>query len=331
LKQHEIFIRADGSNQIGLGHLVRCMALAEMLKFDYDITFVCKQIPGKSADVIKELNFKLLIIDEEESFVSQLKSKQIVVLDHYELGSSYQNIIKQKGCELVCIDDLHQEHFYADAIINHAPGVKSNQYDAEAYTQFYLGLDYVLLRSEFREQANRNRKIERINNVLICFGGADTYNITYTILKTVVRSGMFKRINVIVGNSYNYISVLTRFCANHKNIQCFYDLTAGQMVEVMHESELAIVPASSIAIECHAAKQVLLTGITDENQNDIHNGLVKFNTVKTIGDFRNLDPEILFSQLKIIKEQTNEFSFSDVGDAANSIKNIFNSLSYDKN
>jgi hypothetical protein len=103
------------------------------------------------------------------------------------------------------------------------------------------------------------------------------------------------------------------------------------MVEVMHESELAIVPASSIAIECHAAKQVLLTGITDENQNDIHNGLVKFNTVKTIGDFRNLDPEILFSQLKIIKEQTNEFSFSDVGDAANSIKNIFKSLSYDKN
>ena len=83
MKQQDIFIRADGSDQIGLGHLIRCMALAEMLKFDYDITFVCKQIPGKSADVIKELNFKLLVIDEEESFLSQLKSKQIVVLDHF--------------------------------------------------------------------------------------------------------------------------------------------------------------------------------------------------------------------------------------------------------
>ncbi len=331
MKQPEIFIRADGSDQIGLGHLIRCMALAEILKFDYDITFVCIQIPSKSADVIKEMNFKLLIIDEEESFVSQLKSNQIVVLDHYGLASSYQKIIKQKGCKLVCIDDLHQEHFYADAIINHAPGVKSNQYDAEAYTQFYLGLDYALLRREFREQANKKRKIEKINNVLICFGGADPYNITDIILKTVISSGIFKHINVIVGNSYNYISVLTQFCANQKNIQCFSDLTAGQMVKVMHESELAIVPSSSIAIECYAAKQVLLTGITDENQNDIHNGLVKFNTVKTIGDFRNMDPEILLSQLKIIKEKTNEFSFSDVGDAANSINNIFKSLSYDKN
>lgn len=307
------------------------MALAEMLKFEYDITFVCKQIPCKNADEIKELNFKLLIIDEEESFLSQLKSNQIVVLDHYGLGSRYQSIIKQKGCKLICIDDLHQEHFYADAIINHAPGVKSDQYDAEAYTHFYLGLDYALLRSEFREQANRNRKIESISDVLICFGGADPRNITYIILKTVVRSGMFNRVSVIVGNSYNYISELKEFCAGHKNVQCFSNLNAGQMVGLMHLCELAIVPASSIAIECHAAKQVLLTGITDENQNDIHKGLVKFNTVKTIGDFRNLDPELLISQIKTLKEQTKEFSFYNVGDAANSIKNIFKSLRYDKN
>lgn len=307
------------------------MALAEMLKFDYDITFVCKQIPDKSADVIKELNIKLLVIDEEDAFLSQLKSKHIVVLDHYGLGSSYQNIIKQKGCRLVCIDDLHQEHFYADAIVNHAPGVKSNQYDAEAYTHFYLGLEYALLRREFREQANRNRKIETIENVLICFGGADPCNVTYKILKTVVRSCMFIRINVIVGNSYKYISELTQFCAGYKNVQCFSNLTASQMVAVMHQSELAIVPASSIAIECHAAKQVLLTGITDENQIDIHDGLVKFNSVKTIGDFRNLDHEILLNQLKTIKEHTNEFSFSNLGDASNSIKSLFKSLSYDKN
>ncbi|GAB2975265.1 hypothetical protein GCM10027049_07260 [Mucilaginibacter puniceus] len=307
------------------------MALAEMLKFDYDITFVCKQIPGKSADVIKELNFKLLVIDEEEAFLSRLKGNEIVVLDHYGLGSSYQNIIKQKGCKLVCIDDLHQEHFYADAIINHAPGVKSNQYDAETYTRFYLGLDYAMLRSEFREQANNSRKIENIDRVLICFGGADPQNLTYKVLEIITQSGMFKNINVIVGNSYNYIAELLQFCASHKNVRCLSNLSASEMVEVMHNTELAIVPASSIAIECLSAKQVLLTGITDENQNDIHNGLVKFNSVKTIGDFRNLDHEILLNQLKTIKEQTGEFSFSNIGDAANSIKNIFKSLSYDKN
>lgn len=331
MEQQDIFIRADGSDQIGLGHLVRCMALAGMIKFDYNISFVCKQIPSESADVIKQLGFKVLIIDEEESFLSRLKGKEIVVLDNYELGSNYQNIIKEKGCKLVCIDDLHQKHFYADAIINHAPGVESDQYDAEVYTRFYLGLDYALLRNEFREQANKSRKIGNIDKALICFGGADPYNLTYKVLEIIIHFGMFKNIDVIVGNSYNYMAELSQFCASHKNVRCFSNLNASEMIEVMHSNELAIVPASSIAIECLSAKQVLLTGITDENQKDIHDGLVKFNTVKTIGNFGDLNPDLLLNQLKKIIEETNEFSFSNIGDSANSIKNIFKSLSYDTN
>ena len=43
----KVYIRADGSHDIGLGHLIRCIALAHMLKNDFDITFVCKEIPEK--------------------------------------------------------------------------------------------------------------------------------------------------------------------------------------------------------------------------------------------------------------------------------------------
>jgi len=34
---HKIYIRADGGKEIGLGHLVRCFALALMLKDDFEI------------------------------------------------------------------------------------------------------------------------------------------------------------------------------------------------------------------------------------------------------------------------------------------------------
>ena len=43
----KVYIRTDGSPEIGLGHLTRCIALAYMLKKDFAITFVCKEIPEK--------------------------------------------------------------------------------------------------------------------------------------------------------------------------------------------------------------------------------------------------------------------------------------------
>ena len=43
---------------------------------------------------------------------------KIVVLDGYHFDTNYQTKIKQKGCKLVCIDDLHDKHFVADIIIH---------------------------------------------------------------------------------------------------------------------------------------------------------------------------------------------------------------------
>jgi UDP-2,4-diacetamido-2,4,6-trideoxy-beta-L-altropyranose hydrolase len=331
LKQKNVFIRADGGDKIGLGHLVRCLALAEMIKFDYIISFVCKQIPNKSAEEIKQLGINLLIIDCEESFLSLLSGNEIVVLDHYGLDKNYQFIIKKKGCKLICIDDLHKEHFFADAIINHAPGAKKEQYDAESYTQFYLGLNYALLRSEFRNQVSWNRRIESIDETLICFGGSDPLNITCKILSIITQARFFKNINVIVGNSFQFISELSQFISNHNYIRLFSNLNSSQMIGVMHNCELAIVPSSSIAIECFVAKQILLTGVTDSNQKDIHDGLVQYNTVRTIGDFRKLNPNKIFEELKIINDQKNEFIFPNIGNTEISIKNIFKSLNHDNN
>ena len=41
-------VRADGSAEIGLGHLVRCIALAEMLQDDFDIEFCSMAMPNSN-------------------------------------------------------------------------------------------------------------------------------------------------------------------------------------------------------------------------------------------------------------------------------------------
>src|SRR5205823_4199042 len=102
-----------------------------------------------------------------------LNPTDIVVLDGYNFNTEYQQAIKNKGCKLVVIDDLHAWHQVADVVINHAEGITSPDYSAESYTQFCLGLDYVLLRKPFLQPKTSIRKITSVKKVFISMGAAD--------------------------------------------------------------------------------------------------------------------------------------------------------------
>jgi UDP-2,4-diacetamido-2,4,6-trideoxy-beta-L-altropyranose hydrolase len=178
----EVFIRADGGPQIGLGHLVRCSALAHMLKDDFSISFFCKEIPENLQDEFQQNDYFVVIINHEDQFFSQISGDSIVVLDGDGFDTDYQQRIKVSGARLVCIDSLHNREFLADLIISHAPGITSDDYKAQPYTRFALGIKYALLRPSFLEQAEKTRILTKIEKVFICFGGADPLNITEKVL-----------------------------------------------------------------------------------------------------------------------------------------------------
>lgn len=117
-----LFIRCDASTQIGMGHLVRCSALAEMLKEKFEITFFCKDIP---ASYKQGLKFNITQILVEDDFLQHVNDQSIVVLDGYHFKGSYQRSIKNLGAILVCIVDFPDYDFLADLIINHAPSVNT--------------------------------------------------------------------------------------------------------------------------------------------------------------------------------------------------------------
>ena len=146
---NKIYIRVDGNSDIGLGHVTRCIALAHMLKVDYEIRFYSKFIPDSICNELFSNGIELKKINDEASFLNAIESRQIVVLDGYKFDTEYQRQIKSRGAKLICIDDLHDKKFYADLIINHAPGVKPENYSAQYYTQFCLGPEYALLRPVF--------------------------------------------------------------------------------------------------------------------------------------------------------------------------------------
>lgn len=73
-----------------------------------------------------------------------------MVLDNYFFTTDYQRAIKEKGCCLVCVDDMHDKHYVADVVINHGLTDES-LFDVEPYTKLCLGFDWALLRHPFIE------------------------------------------------------------------------------------------------------------------------------------------------------------------------------------
>ena len=175
-------IRADGCSEIGLGHVVRCISLSHMLKNDFTIHFFALEIPNSIKIKITQNAWNVTVIEEESDFLKRLTEDEIVVLDGYQFDSDYQKEIKNRGSKLVCIDDFQDQYFYADLVINHAPGVIKENYDGEPYTKYLLGPNYALLRPEFLESKSPDKQdfSKGVKKLFVCFGGSDVKNLTFS-------------------------------------------------------------------------------------------------------------------------------------------------------
>jgi len=321
--KHNIFIRTDGSHEIGLGHIIRCSALANMLKEKFNITFFCKELPELVIGEIKKNGFNLRKISKEEKFISLLKSNNIVVLDGYGFDTDYQKRIKDTGAILVCIDDLHDKTFYADLIINHTPGITKQDYNAQPHTLFALGLDYALLRPFFLEQAKKSRKIKEIKTLFICFGGSDFNNLTQISLEAALGFSEFQKIIVVTGPAYRKTEEFIQLLSSDKRIHYRYALDEKEMLNSIMEAELAIVPASGILFEVMATGCKIISGSYINNQNYVYQNLKKENLIIGIPDFTK--QKIKKALTISLNKKTNSPSHID-GNSQNRLLKIFNTL-----
>ena len=273
----KVYIRADGNSEIGLGHVIRSLALAEMLKDDFNCIFVTRfltdYIHSEALKVCDDI-IKLPESDDHfDAFLSILSSNDIVVLDNYFFDTDYQKSIKSKGCKLVCIDDMHDKHFVADVVINHSGGLKREYYSVSPNTCLFLGTDYALLRHEFLDRNEKNAG----SSLLVCMGGADKENKTLQILKLLEDKQFSHQCYVVVGDAYQYQQDLIEFQQSSQlNIVILKNLSAQKMADIMSECRYAICPPSTISFEYLSKKggELYLINIAD-NQKYIYDFYIK--------------------------------------------------------
>lgn len=287
-KSKTIILRADGNSKTGLGHLYRMFAISEFLKNDYKLIFITSELTTLNIipnDYTIKLIPKEIIISEEPKWLGTnfLSADYIIIADGYQFKTDYQKNIKSEGFQLIYIDDLVNEHMYADIVVNHSPKTELN-YQSENYTKFALGTKYALLRPKFNELAKKTRNISKVNSAFVCFGGADQYDLSLKATKALLKINTIGTINVVLGGAYSHQEIYKLKDQNSK-VKLHKNLNEKDLCTLILNNQIAIAPASTILYELCSIKIPVLSGYFVQNQEVIYKELANKGVIYKGGDF----------------------------------------------
>lgn len=285
----KIIFRADAGPEIGYGHFIRTLALADMLKDDFECVFYT-QSPTEYQQKEAKKVCKLVALPADDSrfecFLDYLNGDEIVVLDNYFYTTDYQRRIKNKGCKLVCIDDMHDKHYVADLIINQAINVTPNSFSCEPYTRLALGMKYTLLRRPFYEACKNVYcpQEESKLKIVVAFGGSDFMNLTGKTISGIVDMSLVSTITAIVGDSYSPENMI-----ENAKVTYLKNQTAQQIAGIFSSCNVAILPSSTMMSEAMACGTTIIGGYYVLNQKSDYYVFSDANMILGVGDYSQPD------------------------------------------
>jgi len=214
-----LLIRADADSDIGTGHIMRCLAIAQAWRsLRGKVCFAVASIPDSIRDRLAKEGFDLINLSANDgpgAVMTHAVHRQAghIVLDGQHFNEDYQREIKHANLRLLVVDDYGQaDRYYADCVVNSDLVSESLYSKREPYTRLLLGPSYALLRKEFRRGKQLPESSTRNIRVLITMGGSDPQNMTLTALQAIGRIQPQKvEFRVIIGGASRRFEELEKF------------------------------------------------------------------------------------------------------------------------
>lgn len=289
-----VYVRTDGSTTTGLGHLFRCLSLAEMLVSQFKIKFLLSAATPE--EMFTKINFanvsyEYLDTATEEEEIDQLsaliKEDQLLVIDSYRFSNQYFLILKQRGLRTVVIDDQNNTSLEGLAVINHLVGSELVPYSPQIKFKL-LGPAFAILRKEFLAAARQPSPVPWeliLNRVIICLGGADPVNRTDHILVSLKRIIPHASIRIIVGAGYKGWSVLQESARAYTDVAILTGLNASEIIREVSVSNLAVITPGMISYEFFSVGIPCLCGYISSTQMHVVKQFEDCGLITNVGCF----------------------------------------------
>jgi UDP-2,4-diacetamido-2,4,6-trideoxy-beta-L-altropyranose hydrolase len=313
LKQNNaILFRVDASEQIGSGHVMRCLTLADEIRGSCNrIIFCCRDLPGNMIGIINNRGYQVIRLTLDDCFKDEIKKilakEQIttdwLIVDHYDLAKDWEEDLRPLVKGIMVIDDLgDREHdcdllldqnYYRNSEIRYRGLVPNN-------CRQLLGPKYALLRPEFKTARLPLRvKDGSINRLLIFYGGSDPTNETAKALEAVkLLNRPDITVDVVVGAANPNRESIKEICFDMANTKFYCQV--NNMAELMAQGDLAIGAGGTANWErCYLGLPALVT-IIAENQRETVEALAEAGVVWNLGWHEEVSVDKLVDSLKAL-------------------------------
>ncbi len=302
LRGKRLIVRADANNEIGWGHLMRCLALARAWQdAGGQVTFITDCQSDGLRQRLREEGFGTHLLahpyphnsdwDRTKGILINHKTTW-VVLDGYHFDEAYQQRIRDCGHRLLVIDDMaHLKHYFADIVLNQNLHAEQLHYSGEAYTHWLLGTRYVLLRREFLAWKNWKREITKVaQHVLVTMGGGDPKNSTLGVIQVLQDIDVPGLEAVVVVGASNPHLKLLKAATKQSRIPINLIEDARNMPELMAWADIAISAGGSTAWElAFMGLPAIFLPLTD-NQRPITRSLASAGAALDLGYYSEATP-----------------------------------------
>jgi len=321
-----LLIRADAGTQMGTGHVMRCLALAQAWQdFGGTAHFATVDLPDELAARLGIEGMALHRMNvvpgsHEDATQTAILSHDLeaawVVEDGYHFGADYQRIIKDSGLLLLAIDDYgHAGHYVADLVLNQNIYADASMYPSrEPRTRLLLGTQYVLLRREFFRRDGRQRGIPaKARKVLVTMGGSDPHNVTLMVIQSLKQIDISElKIKIVVGSANPNVTTLEKEIFGYSNYELIKNV--ANMPELMAWSDIAVAAGGSTCWELAFMGLPHMIFILAENQRPVAEGLDTLGAGFNLGWNRNVSQDKFIRKFKeIINDPAGRKKMSEEG------------------
>lgn len=319
-----LLIRVDSTYEIGMGHFMRTLALAQKWQKERGNVFFLINDNPILKDRISDENMDYIAnpfssgsLDDSKFLIDTVLNEDIswVIIDGYVFKEDYFDYLRINNLNfLIFDDDGNLDHYNSNIILNQNLHGKSKWYSSkkEDFTKLLIGTDYVLLRNEFLKYIDYQKDIKsNAKNILITLGGSDVNNYSLEILKVLNQLNIDDfNVNVILGASNKHEDEINRYLKT-VNFNGNVLKNISNMPEIMEWADIAFSSGGTTVWELAFMGVPTIVGATSYVEEVLLDGLNENDLFITIGKLENLDKnelKIIFNNLIMDEELRKEMS-----------------------
>lgn len=299
----DFLIRVDATKEMGIGHVMRCLALAQQCQEQQiDIMFVCANLLEICQQHLLSNDFKIHPLaavagSVEEAAETIAVAKQhhakAVLVDGYHFSNAYFDAYDKQKMPLWMIDDFDYAPSYCQLVINFQAWAVPKAYAATC--KQYIGLQYYLLRKEFLPYISKRTESTQKSTILVMMGGTDPNHQMQRVLSIIEKLHFPLDVTLILGMKNQEIE---QYAKEHRNnIRISVHSNPDNIPQLMQQALFAVTAGGGTCWELAFMQVPSMVIVQADNQIKVAEYVEKHGVGLNLGVYNQLSDKQLEDKL----------------------------------